>query len=490
MSLTSMQFILFYVVTLFLYYVVPRKIQWIILLLASYFFYLYASMWLVIYLFAATLSTWFGTMKMEGKEKPEKKRLATWIGLFNFGMLAVLKYNGLFISDSLIIVPLGISFYIFQSMGYVYDVYRNRIKAETNFLKYALFVAFFPQIIQGPISRFKELGTQLYAEHNFSHDRLREGLKLILWGYIKKMVIADRAAVIVNEIYGNYLNYSGAMIMFGVLLYCIQIYCDFSGGIDIIRGVSATFDISLAKNFIRPYFATSLSDYWRRWHITLGTWMKDYLFYPMSLSKSFLKFNKKTRKKIPGMIGKILPTSLITFVVFFVIGLWHGADMKYIIFGIYNGVIITSSLILAPYYKRVVAKLGINTKNKLWTGFQIIRTTGLVFLGRYLTRGVSYMAAGVMMKRSVLNFGSLGTFINHVKSMQLTLVDYALIFVGVAVIFIFGYIEEKGVDVQKIFEDQHILIQSSVIFVAMMVLMIFGIYREGYIASEFIYKQF
>lgn len=490
MALTSLSFIAFLLIVFLTYYLISKKHQWKILLLASYVFFMFSNIGLVLYLLTTTLSTWYGGLLMTKQEKAQKKKVVTWLALLNFGILAVLKYNGLFGQSFNLLIPLGISFYTFQSIGYIYDVYRNRVPAERNVFKYALFVSYFPQIIQGPISRYKDLGPQLTAGHDFSHDNFKYGVQLMLWGYFKKLIIADRAAVVVSLVYSDYLNYSGAVIVFGVLLYCIQIYTDFSGGIDIIRGISTILGIDLVENFKRPYLATSLSDYWRRWHISLGTWMKDYFFYPVSLSKGFLKFNKKVRKTIPGKVGKILPTSLITFCLFFIIGIWHGAEFKYIAFGLYNGIIITTSLILEPFYHTMLEKFKINGHSKLWHLFRILRTTVIVFVGRYLTRGISFKAAGVMMKRSVLSFGSFATFKSQIASMSLLKMDYLIIFLGVLIILIFGTLEEKGYDIRKSLEKQHGLIQFTALFSILAVLIMFGIYREGYIASEFIYKQF
>lgn len=203
-------------------------------------------------------------------------------------------------------------------------------------------------MVQGPISRFGDLGPQLLAGRSLDFGNLKYGIQLMLWGYFKKLVIADRAAVLVSSVLDHPWDHSGSILAVGVLFYCIQLYGDFSGGIDITRGVAKLFGIDLAENFRRPLYATSLTDFWRRWHITLGTWMRDYLFYPLSLSKPFGKLGKLTRRHIKGKLGKILPTSLATFLVYLVIGIWHGANWRYIAFGFWNGGIITLSLLLSP----------------------------------------------------------------------------------------------------------------------------------------------
>lgn len=207
-------------------------------------------------------------------------------------------------------MPLGLSYFIFQSVGYVIDVYRGKLSAQKNPLKYGLFVSFFPQMVQGPISRYDQLAPQLLSQRSLDWRDLKLGIQLCLWGYFKKLVIADRAAVLVNAVITENCPYGGAIIASGILFYCIQLYCDFSGGIDITRGVARMFGIDMAENFRRPIFAMSLTEYWRRWHITLGAWMRDYVFYPLSLSKTFGKLSRWARTHIKGTGGKILPHRL------------------------------------------------------------------------------------------------------------------------------------------------------------------------------------
>ena len=362
MTLTSLSFYLLVLALLVLYYLVPKRFQWVVLLIGSYAFYAFVCLRYMGFIVVTTLTTYFGARGMDAMTarmeqtvaahkqdwereerkaykkrcKSRRKALMIAILLLNFGILAVLKYynffaesvQALFASVGLtvslghigLLLPLGISFYTFQSMGYVLDVYREKVPAERNVGKLALFVSFFPQIIQGPIGVYDQLAHQLYDEHKYHFDNIRFGAQLILWGFFKKLVIADRAAVLVNAVIKDNCPYGGAVIASGILFYCIQLYCDFSGGIDITRGVARLFGIDMAENFRRPIFATSLTDYWRRWHITLGAWMRDYVFYPISLSRGFGKLSRWARTHIGGTAGKIFATSLATFIVYFIIG--------------------------------------------------------------------------------------------------------------------------------------------------------------------------
>ena len=530
MSLSSAAFMLFLISVITVYYLVPKRVQWVVLLIGSYFYYLTYGYKIVGFLLFTTLTTYSGglllgrinNLKKEQFSKlpkditsEEKKALSDryirnkkWVIacvlLINFGILAAIKYYNFtaenlnlvldFISDFSFpkltwLLPVGLSFYIFQSAGYVIDVYRAKYQPERSFFKYALFVSFFPQIIQGPISRYDQLAHQLYAKHSFSFDRLKYGIQLMMWGFFKKLVIADRTAVIVNNVFSDFQKYSGSEIAFGVFMYCIQIYCDFSGGIDIIRGIAQILGVDMIENFQRPYFATSLSDFWRRWHISLGAWMRDYLFYPLSLSKPFAKLGKFARKRLKGNLGKILPVSVVTFIVFFTIGIWHGASWKYIAFGVWNGGIITFSVINAPLYAKILKKLHINPDSLYWRIFQIVRTTFLVFIGRYFTRGDDLMTALRMIKRTVLKFDINALFVN-MFGLGLGLFDLLVVFVCVIVVLFLGYLKEKGVSIRKTLEQKNMLVQWVVILAGLGVIMFLGIYREGYIASEFIYKQY
>ena len=526
MSFVSWQFIVLVFISLIVYYAVPKKIQWVVLLLVSYLFYSLGGISTIGYLLFTTFTTYISGIligklnekqvklkenkkctleykkEQETKLKRYKKLWVAFACFSNFGILFFLKYwdftAGIFqkVVSNLnlpifnIILPLGISFYIFQSIGYVVDVYRKKHSPEKNIFKFALFVSFFPQMVQGPISRFHELGNQLTKKHTFSFESMEKGINLMLWGYFKKLLIADRAAVVVNLVFENYSSYSGAIILFSVILYCIQLYCDFSGGIDITRGVAKLFDISLMDNFKRPIFATSLADFWRRWHISLGTWMKDYLFYPLSLSKPFINLSSFIRKHISGKAGKILPVSIVTFIVYFVIGIWHGASFKYIAFGIWNGSLITISLLLEPVFISMKQKLKITEKTNWFKIFQILRTSLLVLIGRYITRAANLGTAYAMLKTTITNFVPSQLVNSTLLSLGLTLEDFIIIGIGTLIILVIEWLQEKGVDVSKELKSKPMIIQFLVLTMFLGSIEMFGIYRGDYIASEFIYKQF
>jgi D-alanyl-lipoteichoic acid acyltransferase DltB (MBOAT superfamily) len=522
MSFVSTEFLLLLVGTIALYYLVPKRAQWVVLLAASYVFYLFGGLKTVGYLLLTTLSTWAAGLLLErlnarrakapkeqaAKIKRQKKAVVAVALTLNFGMLFLLKYLDFTLQTAAsalgrfgvlwqpesveLVLPLGVSFFVFQSTGYVIDQYRGKYPAQRNPIKFALFTSFFPQMVQGPISRYDQLAPQLLAERQFSFESLRSGIQLMLWGYLKKMVIADRAAVLVNGFFADYNGYGGAVAAFSILMYCINLYCDFSGGIDITRGAAACLGIDMEENFRRPIFATSLSEYWRRWHITLGGWMRDYVFYPLSLSKPFGRLGKWSRKHIGGKLGKILPTSLATFVVYLIIGIWHGANFRFIAYGFWNGAIITSSLLLANRYHAAREKLHIRQESGAWKLFQMLRTSVIVFLGRYITRAPRLLVAIQLVVRTLnpktIHLHELWS--GALLQFGLTGSDMAVIFCCTAAMLCVEAYQEKRGSVREALAQKNALVQWLAMLIPMVVLLLLGLMRGSYISSEFIYRQY
>ncbi|MDR0489760.1 MAG: MBOAT family protein [Oscillospiraceae bacterium] len=514
MSFTSLWFLILVAAAVIIYYAAPLRFRWILLLLASYAFYV-AGGWRTAFYLAFTTCLTYGAGIIIGKLnsdlaaltnggdkalnlKKRKKLVAAMAIIICFGMLFLLKYwdyaiKALTASDSLgldLVIPLGVSFYIFQSVGYIIDVYRNKHAPERNLAKFALFVSFFPQIIQGPISRFHELSPQLSNGAKLDFTNIKYGIQLAMCGYFKKLVIADRAGVIVDAVFGNNGAYGGSTIAFAVFFYCIQLYCDFSGGIDIARGVGKMLGIELPQNFRRPLFAVSLTDFWRRWHITLGTWMKDYLFYPLALSKPVIRIGKLTRKKIGGTVGRIIPTSICTFVVYLVIGLWHGANFRFIAFGLWNGVLITASLLLAGTFSSIKKKLRIDDGSHSWRAISMLRTAFIVFLGRYLTRAPRFLAALSMLRRTFADFSVSAFFDGSLLLPGLPQFDIWVVLIATLAMVIIEYFQERGLHVRESLEKRGFLTQWAAIVVPMAAILFLGVFREGYIASQFIYGRY
>lgn len=255
---------------------------------------------------------------------------------------------GLFDTGTLLI-PLGISFYTFQSAAYIIDLYRSKITADTNIAQFALFISFFHRLFR-PIPRYNNLALQLYEGHRFEFHNLTFGAELVLWGFFKKLIIADRVAVPCSQIFDNHADYSGLTVFMGFVFYTIQIYADFSGGIDIARGVAKCMGIEMPLNFARPYFSDSLSEFWRRWHMSLSFWCRDYIFYPVAMSKFFGRIGTDLRRLMGNHVGQLFPIIIAQFATFITIGIWHGAEFKYIAYGLYNGTIIVMGLLLEPFF--------------------------------------------------------------------------------------------------------------------------------------------
>ena len=525
MVFLSGAFVLFLAATLTLYYLVPKKFQWMLLLAANLWFYLSGGVKAAAYLAFTTVTTWAAGLLLEklneakkaipktdkdalASNKAKKKAVTAAVLILNFGMLYLLKYLGFTVEALSKLVnsagilwepavptfalPLGVSFYIFQSVGYVIDQYRGKYPAEHNPARFLLFTSFFPQMVQGPISRFDKLGVQLREYHPFDAENLREGIQIALWGYCKKMIIADRAAVAVGTFFGNYESYSGSVTAFAVFLYCIELYCDFSGGIDITRGAAKMLGIDLEENFRRPIFALTLAEYWRRWHITLGGWMRDYVFYPLSLSKPFGRLGKWAREHIGGKAAKILPTSAATFIVYLIIGIWHGANFRYIAYGFWNGAIITSSLLLAGVYSKLRERLHIRAESKGWHAFQMARTSFLVFLGRYITRSPRLLTGLALIGHTFdpRAFAVSDLWNGTLLHMGLTGADFRIIALATAVMLAVEWHEEKHGSVTAALAKQNGFVQWLAMTALMAALLFFGIFRGSYISSEFIYKQY
>lgn len=540
MSYTTLNFFVFVAVTVLAYFLFPLKKQkWAVLLAASYFFYMFAGYKYVAFILFTTISTylvalWIDKIALRSKEKIKqnkkewtkeqkkkfkssikvKKRLVMALVLvLNFGILAFLKYYN-FVAGSLndafgvfgialsaptlrLLLPLGISFYTFQSMGYIIDVYREKTSPEKNPAKLALFVSFFPQIIQGPISFYDQLAHQLYEPHKFDFTRFKYGAELILWGFFKKLVIADRAVIAIKAVTVDYTKFGGTTIMFTVLMYALQLYADFSGGIDISRGIACMLGIDMVDNFKRPYFSKSINDYWRRWHITLGAWLKNYLFYPLAMSGAFINASKKMKNtkfgatKAGAHIAKVLPTSIASLIVFLVVGIWHGANWKYVAFGMWNGLIIMISILLKPVFESVLAKLKINAKSFGYGIFQMFRTFLIVLVGYMFDIAPSFSGAMNMIGASLFN-QNLALGASQIKNLGLGNKDYIILFAGMIIIFVVSVIQEKHstTTLREILDIKAFVIRGGLIFLCIVTILVFGIYGPGYSPAEFVYMQF
>lgn len=476
MSFTSVSFIAFLICSFFVFKL--TKYKWQSLLIISLAYYASFSVKAFVYLIFVILSTYFSALYLE---KNKNKFVLSATLFLNFAMLALVKFTKLNIFQNFI--PLGISFYIFMATSYLIDVYRGKYEAQKNVFKYSLFVSFFPQMMQGPISRYDEISDGLYNKNSDEKD-ISYGLILILYGFFKKLLIADRAGVFVGKVFSNPDQYSGIFVFIAIIFYSMQIYADFSGGIDVARGAAYIFGVKLDRNFKRPFFATSLADFWRRWHTSLGSWMKDYVFYSLSLSKLFVFINKKSRKVLGRKFGKYLTLSIASFIVYFIIGIWHGAGLNFLAFGLYNGSIISLGLIFEDKFKKFRKKISLSDESKTYKITKIFTTLMIVFVGRYFTRSKTLSQALFMMKKTLVDRG-----FRYAKT-GLSKLDYLVIFISILAVFIVSYCEEKGVDVKEKLLDMKPIKQFIFLIVAMLFIAYFGVFASGFTRVDFIYRNY
>ena len=410
MAITSFYFLCFAAVLFAVYYLLPGKLQGPFLLLASIGYFLTAgSAYLILYP-AVTITIIYGAALYIDRVKEQKKRktVLSLVVVFCLLELTALKYCNfgiytynaiamrLFPGSSLLktvqaAAPLGISFYTLSLLGYLFDVYYEIGKPQKNFLKFALFGFYFPVIISGPILRYRDVEQELYAPHEFDYHKFTYGLQRMLWGFFKKLVIAERLAVVVNTIYGDTDTYRGFYIVIAAIGFAFQLYADFSGGMDIVIGLSEALGISLAENFDRPFFSKSIQEFWRRWHITLGAWLKDYLFYPLLRSKAFTKLQADCKKKFGKKWGKKLATFAAMFILWFAVGMWHGGAWKFIMG---SGLIHWAYIVLGeagePLWKKLKAWCRVTDNTKWFALLQQIRTFLLVSASFVFFRASSF----------------------------------------------------------------------------------------------------
>ena len=530
MAFTSATFLIFAAITLGVYYALPKRIQWWVLLAASYVFYLFSGVQYLFFLLFTTLVSYLIARIMQRRIQREdayveeqratmdkasrkayrasekKKRLSILlIGLIlTLGVLAVLKYTGFVLSGvrSLwvaagnepfkipsLLLPLGLSFYTFQTVGYLIDVYRKKARAEENLAKYALFVSFFPQMIQGPISRFSELEAQLTTPHTFDSEVFGAGLIRVVWGFFKKVVVADTAMIAVRMLVSEGgTEYRGVYVFLLILLYSAQIYGDFTGGIDITIGLAEMMGIRLAENFDRPFSSRSTKEYWRRWHITMGSWFTDYVFYPLSVSNSMQRFSKWSRAHLGDAVGKRLPVYFATIVTWFLTGLWHGAGLNFIVWGLLNCLVILVSQELQPLYNRFHRAFPKLEGNRMWHLFQATRTFLLMGLIRSLDcyRDVPRTFGLWASMLTTFNVGEL--FKGGLLSFGLTVGNWITLLGGVALILAISQMGKKQPLRYRL--AKHPVLLCLFLCALVILILIFGSYGIGYDASDFIYGQF
>lgn len=525
MLFTSWAFFLFLAVLMPLYYLVPKRAQWIVLLLADAVFVSAAGVRGAVFL-AVTVATVYAatrafdalfvrqremvaamkaTHTKEERKKArlgfERKRRAVLIACLavNVGILFVLKYGAAIgrlsaawfrtpAFGSELTLTMGISFYTFSSIGYLLDVYRETVRAERNPFRLALFISFFPLLVQGPISRFDILGKSLFEPHSFSGKRFLSGALRIAWGYWKKLIVADRLLVAVKALCARPDVYRGSFVFLEMLLYAACLYADFTGGIDITIGVGEWFGVTVEENFFRPYFSKSISEYWRRWHMTLGEWFKRYVYYPLSVSKPMRTLSQRTRVLGTG-VSRRLPVYLATILVWALTGIWHGSNWTFLVWGLLNGVVILLSEECKPLYARFRNRFPRLTGSALYRGFTVVRTvlllSSLRILDCYGSLRDAFSAFFSMF--TTWNWGAL--IHGGIQSLGLSWADYGAAFVGVCCMFALSMAQRKG-PIRKRLMARGTVVSVCVLLALIGTILIFGRYGFGFDAGQFIYNRF
>lgn len=513
---------------LILYYFCPQKARRYVLIFESCVFFWLISGKLLAYLVLSAASMfgfgiWIDSLNESKKaairdlDRAEKKRvkarftrrtrfvLALAVGV-HIGGLLVLKYSafaagninsllellnvGFRVGIPKLIMPIGISFFSLQAVSYLVDVYRGAISADRNFMRVFLWLSFFPQIVEGPICRYSQTADQLWQTEKIKFDNLTLGLQRIIFGLMKKIVVADRLNSPIENIFNNYNEYSGGVILMGAVFYTVQLYMDFSGAMDAVIGTAQIFGVNMPENFKRPFFSKTISEFWKRWHVSLGEWLKNYIFYPITMSKPMQKLTKSARKTLGNRFGSLLSGSVALFCVWFVNGLWHGAAWNYIFFGMYHFALILTGRVLTPLFEGVNGRLNINTKSKPYLAMQIIRSDIFIVIGELFFRANGLRAGMNMFGRIVtdFNFGSMGHEL--FKKLGIDYADLLIVGVTVAIVFTISILNEKGICVRAELKKKNIVLRWCVLLALIMYIVIFGAYGIGYMPVDPIYANF
>ncbi len=440
---------------------------------------------------------------VNGKIKKKRKLVLLLCILLNVGFLFVFKYFNFFSSNinllfellhincvinvPKILAPIGISFYTLTAFSYIIDVYNNKIEASNSFVKVALFISFFTQIIEVPFTRFSETADDLYNAKKTTYDMFCSGYERILYGLFKKIVVADRVNILVELIFNNYTTYTGAGVLLGVIGYVIVLYMDFSGTMDVVCGTGELFGVKMPENFRQPFFSKNVSEFWTRWHISLGAWFRDYIYYPLSLSKPLKKLTVKSRKVLGNHYGPLISGTIALFVVWLLNGLWHGAGYTFLFFGMYHFVLIATGNFMNPIIIKICNYLHINRENIFYRVFQSIKLTCLVIIGELFFRANTLKDAFAMFSRIFTKFNLTNT---NFLEIGLDVYDYVILLLSILFLFVIGLMKEKGINVREKLNSKKTWIKWTILYLFILIIIFFGAYGPGYVPVDPIYADF
>ena len=484
MLFNSFEFIVFFIIVTLFYFLLPHRARWVLLLAASCIFYMAWNPWLIMLIAFTIAVNYFASIAISvSRGKRRKKRYLIAAMVINFSLLFIFKYLGFMNSTMLalfdnwpveavnIILPMGISFYTFQAAAYTIDVYRGDIKAERHFGIFMLFIMFFPQLVAGPIERSKNLLPQFYEKHRFDFERAVSGVRIMLWGFFKKIVIADRVAIAVNTVFNSAGSYSGLYLVLASVMFCFQIYCDFSGYSDIARGCARVLGFRLMDNFQNPYLAKSIKEYWRRWHISLSTWFMDYIYIPLGGNR------EGTAKKYRNL--------MITFLVS---GLWHGANWTFVIWGALHGFYQVFGQMTYGFRKKIKKALHVDG-TPVMNLISMIITFALVAFGFILFRANTISDAVYIIKNLTADMDLWLTrqyFYEVITGMGLNLFEMAVCLSAILFLVISEALCGER-SVYDVVESKNMAVRLIFYIVTAVFILAAGVYYE---AGAFIYFQF
>lgn len=498
MQFNSVNFMLYFPIVIGLYFVIPSKWRKMWLLLASYYFYMSWNAKYVLLIGTSTIATYICGLLLSKcmKEKAavwKKKTIIVSCMILNLGILAVFKY-GNFTIDSVnailkmfhmnvidrkidLLLPVGISFYTFQALGYIVDVYRGDVEAEKDFCRYALFVSFFPQLVAGPIERSKNLLNQMRGIEKirlWNARRVTSGAILMVWGFFMKMVISDRIALLVNQVFDNYRVYGSTELILAALGFTVQIYCDFGSYSIIAIGAAKIMGFELMENFNTPYFARNIRDFWSRWHISLSTWFKDYLYIPLGGNRK-----GKWRKALNLMI------------VFLVSGLWHGARWNFVAWGGIHGLYQVIGDLSRHTKEKIIKRLQIKTECMSWKLLQTVITFSLVVFAWVFFRADSITDALYFIKRMLIRQTPWALFDGTIYTLGLDATEMNILIFSIIVLLLVDLIKyRKKINLDEFLFEQNIWFEWLVLIVLIGMIFVFGEYGPAFDVQQFIYFQF
>lgn len=529
----SVYLFFFLPVVLVCYQLMPRRKRWLVLLLFSYAFFFLISKWLIGYLLGASLVTWgfgllIGQKKRQGKEaasgmeraeaktvkqqyRKKEKRILVFGILLLLSVLLYLKYYNFFAKNinlllvkggssrtlpaKKLLLPIGISFYTLQAIGYLADVYWGKLEAQRHFGKVALFLSFFPQVMEGPISLYSQTAEALYEGAPLTLENLSRGCIRIAWGLFKKLIIADRLYVAVEVLFGEYQNYHGAMIVFAAVAYTVQLYMEFSGCIDIIIGSGRLFGVTVPENFRQPFFSKSAAEFWRRWHITLGIWFKTYIFYPISVSSLVRNWNRFGKERLNKYLTKLGVTVIALFPVWLCNGLWHGARWSYLFYGMYYFVILVAEVAVEPVRERILSVCRIREEAGWFCALRVLKTWVIIFAGELFFRAESLsdgfrMFGRIFSHGTQQGFGLSALWDGTLLSLGLDRADYLVVAGGCVIVAVAEGIKEKDLLGEAGIFGLRLPIRWAVILALILSVWVFGAYGIGYQQVDMIYAGF